>query len=615
MSGLYGSISLGSNDSTTHQFEIVRALEHQLSDLCANPVYHRLIQSPTACIGGISPSGTSLHARQIHDTDSGTMILYFGDGRMTDHALSEIVNSRNYSELTGFYLLVHLDTATALNSSGIEQPVIEQCTLVQDRCGNFPLAYHWSGNTLTFSPSIDSLQRCVDTPFELDPAGLGFLLSGGYIPGTRTQYKSITQAASGTSITVQPARNPTIHRYWRVPVSRTNHYDEQALLKEGARSITEAVNVCFDQPERTAVFLSGGADSRLIAQVCVNLVDNPADVTTVSWGTIGSDKVPGTDAFVAAKLAAHWGTSHRFFDKHTTDYTADFAVACRTTDWLSEVAWAHPQEWRIMQQLNAAGYRCCLRGDQPFASEGPAMSAEYARTQTGLLNLRYQPLAQTLLNPTTSASWADAIDEFLVKVPQPAHYSASDLRDTYKIEYKINNAHQYEARYKQVYLNHRSPLLDNSFLELFDLTQTTDRSYKRIYRKLLHHMSDETAGIAFSTSHSDPETVEYFRPGGMAYDHLQSSLLDTQSPVYEYFDHAAMHDLCQQLIATPKVTRDKSPMLRWSKRVARQMANRVAPKRYAQIASRRRSANSLTPVNAIGRFLVIKHFLDSHQQS
>lgn len=132
--------------------------------------------------------------------------------------------------------------------------------------------------------------------------------------------------------------------------------------------------------------LSGGCDSRFILNMLLETGWRPP---TLTWGMAASLLQPGNDAFVARKLAEHYGLSHEYLLTDLSDASPE-AIADRflqasggTTDQL----FPYLDGMRLWADLAGRGVAGLIRGDEGFGWV-PVRTAEHARRSVGLVLLR-----------------------------------------------------------------------------------------------------------------------------------------------------------------------------------------------------------------------------------
>jgi hypothetical protein len=181
---------------------------------------------------------------------------------------------------------------------------------VSDPAGSRSLWYYLDDALFVASNS----QRAVTLyagRFELEPEVVPWLLASGTLGPGLSYNRHLAALPPASSVTLDKAAWTPRLRTGEIrfaPASRPREAERAALA--GALEATLAAFGPEDAP-RSFLALSGGADSRAIGAVLARL--RPG----VRWrsftgGPAEAQAVPGTDAYVAARVAERLGTEHRF---------------------------------------------------------------------------------------------------------------------------------------------------------------------------------------------------------------------------------------------------------------------------------------------------------------
>jgi asparagine synthetase B (glutamine-hydrolysing) len=105
-------------------------------------------------------------------------------------------------------------------------------------------------------------------------------------------------------------------------------------------------------------------DSRgILGEALASVQGNGEKLNTVSWGASQGNK--DSDVAVAALIARHLNTNHKFMQRQIKDYREHFTHVNYLIDGLSDISAFHPYEYQIMVQLRNSGYSYALRrGDE-----------------------------------------------------------------------------------------------------------------------------------------------------------------------------------------------------------------------------------------------------------
>jgi asparagine synthase (glutamine-hydrolysing) len=257
----------------------------------------------------------------------------------------------------------------------------ERLVLGRDRLGKKPL-YYWCGEgQLVFGSEIKAVLAHPMVPREMDPAAIPSYLGFGYVPTPNTFFAGIKSLPPGHVLVYEPGGEPTIDRYWEMPLA--------GLEGSAAPTFTEAASRCRTLLERAVrkrlvsdvplgAYLSGGVDSTAVVGLMAGAA--PDRVRTF---TIGFDDHDGFDERPFADIAAK-----RFGTDHT-----EFVVHPNALELLDELVWHHDQPFGdssaiptyALAQLTRKHVTVALCGDG-----GDELFAGYERFAAALAISRYR---------------------------------------------------------------------------------------------------------------------------------------------------------------------------------------------------------------------------------
>ena len=291
--------------------------------------------------------------------------------------------------------LNHVESATTL--------------LVSDCRASVPIFYAQTGSWLFFAPEVKALLVAPSVSREVDLAAVAGLMAQGHVLGGQTTFRAVRRLRAGELLRIGHGR---IARevYWTFePGSAVDHVPSEDLVREFGELIEAAIARHLGDPEKTIIFLSGGADSRGILGGALAAVSGKGGrLRTISWGAFPD--LLHSDVVVARQLASHVGTRHSFRERTITDFVERFTELNRLSDGLSELAALHPGEYRIMVDLRVDGFQRALRGDEVFGWSTFAATYEEALRLVRLRRLRDAPGLAAVIRPERYASLCEASD-------------------------------------------------------------------------------------------------------------------------------------------------------------------------------------------------------------
>lgn len=138
--------------------------------------------------------------------------------------------------------------------------------LARDRAGEKPLFYARAGGEVLFASELQCLLQHPDVSRELDQTAIRDYLILGYVPEPRTPFSAIRRVPAGAYLSFRGGDVETV-RYWDATMFPIRPVDAAETVRETQRLIEAAVakQVMSDVP--VGVFISGGLDSSILAEL------------------------------------------------------------------------------------------------------------------------------------------------------------------------------------------------------------------------------------------------------------------------------------------------------------------------------------------------------------
>jgi asparagine synthase (glutamine-hydrolysing) len=181
--------------------------------------------------------------------------------------------------------------------------------LCRDRLGIKPLYYYSKDGRFAFASELSALKLLPDVNLEIDPLGLDYYFTHGYIPAPFSAYKFIRKLSPAHILvySIEDKKIRKIAPYWRlrdsiqsVPGRSEGEWTEMIRAK-----LTEAMRLHLISDVPLGAFLSGGLDSSLVVSTMAELVDRP--ITTF---TMGFEFQEYDERIYAESVAKRYGTDH-----------------------------------------------------------------------------------------------------------------------------------------------------------------------------------------------------------------------------------------------------------------------------------------------------------------
>ncbi|MEM1205942.1 MAG: asparagine synthase-related protein [Acidobacteriota bacterium] len=421
--------------------------------------------------------------------------------------------------------------------SGSERSV----SLAVDRRASRPLAWTVVDGVLYFAPEVKALLAVQGFERSLDMASLGVFFASGFTLADRTLFRFVRRIEGGHLLSIRGDGDVQVERYadYRFTVDGDGTpYDE--LRTQLGQQMRRSVERNFIDPEQTAVFLSGGKDSRAILASAVGSVDDPSKVRAVSWTS--NDPQPGSDVHLARQIARHLGTQYTEI-RRSVDGFADKALRLTyVLDGLTDVGAFHGDELRVMEDLAGEGFVRVLRGDQCFTRGRSMLDPAYAilrmclRSTSGLANGR------SAWRAAAHRDVCEAGDAMLAALAREyADVQEDNVGDQVYFRHRLQGYLNSAGYFKQLVLDHRNPLLDEGLLRLVQRLSIAARREQKILNEAGAEAFPEVWGpFPFADRSNLEDFVDLLARDTPVRRAVSAALQDRTSAVWDYLDRSAL---------------------------------------------------------------------------
>ncbi|MGI9234001.1 MAG: asparagine synthase-related protein [Woeseiaceae bacterium] len=445
-----------------------------------------------------------------------------------------------FEQLRGFY-------CAAIHSRSASFTAI-----AADRRASIPLYYAELGGMLLFAPELKALLSHPELPRDLDLGAVASFLGSGHPLGPQSLLKSIRRLQGGEALVV---RRGQLERrtYWKFsPGCRPVEGSDEELEEELGRLVRAAVSRNLGDPNRTVIFLSGGADSRGILAGALDAVENRGErLSTVCWGAHrGSDK---SDASIAERIAGAYDLNHRFVTRKIDNYVSDFRATNYLLDGQSDMAALHPHEHRLMLELRDAGFNRALRGDQVFGGGGgrhvEIYEPSHALAEAGLRRLRDLAAVANYVNPSTFKALLEASDDAMDSaLDSVGHLAPNDGKDYLYFVHRVQGYLNSGAYLKQVVFDTRNVFLDEDILSFLEQVPVRLRINKLLYRRAMRRRYPDLWTIPVATENTLENWDWQLGNDTALRRFVREQLDDSESEIWQYFDRLALRSLLDSLL-------------------------------------------------------------------
>ncbi len=614
MPGLFGVLTASSSGSMSEDFatSTLRVMTNTLRHRNDMVLTTQVLGSHGLAIGRLSLPSTSRYPRYTDIQTATFSSGLFMQGVLFEHC-SDVFSHTHQEDifqkpevflrrLNGYYSLVMCKR----ESRGV--------LIAVDRRASEPIFYMQEGDLVFFAPEVKALLAVSSHPVELNAEAVPMLLSCGHLLGEQTLVSAVKRLPGGSYLQIENGRVRQCSYWSFLPGSQSQGASEDLLKEELQELIKQSVIKNMESPSKTAIFLSGGVDSRgILAGALAVMGAQTQGLRTVSWGL--DEEVIGSDPNTARIIAAQFNIAHEFFPRMTTCYGEHFEETNYIVDGLSDIAAFHPYEFTIMRNIKESGYERVFRGDEIFGWHEEVYTYSQAETEVGLRPLKLLPLYSQIIEARFYSLWSAASDTVMTNVRASIQgMDANDAKDYLYFTHRLQGYLHTAAYYKQVYLDHRNILLEDSILEFLTRVPSQYRLDKGLFRKVVRELNPMlfTVPIANRTGYENWGN-ELVSPSSLR-EYARFQLNDVRSGIWEYFNRRAVLQLFDSLsLTSPSTALQEEGTVESLKNWARGQRNKIVFSLFPRSATEfraRRSERVLPPYVVILRLLVLKNWFD-----
>jgi hypothetical protein len=479
-------------------------------------------------------------------------------------------------------------------------------SILADRRASVPVFYAQSNGLLLFAPEVKALLAERDLPREVDEAAVAAFLASGHLVGAHTLLRAVRHLRGGEVLRVGPDGSVQTERYWQFsPGSRASVGAEQELSEALLGRIEAATARNLQDPQRSFIFLSGGADSRGL--LCAALRSMPSDrITTVTWTRDeGGER---SDLDIASRVASATGVRHIVLRIWPREFSEHFERSNAMLDALTDTAPATPYFSLVGEELADRGLFTGLRGDEAFGWWYPVASFEEALVAVGLRTVDQAAVAAAFHPDRRDGVRTAQLEAHEAIRGELAGLRADQMKDRLYFEQRVQNFLGVQERLLQGSLDHRNPLLDEDILDFMEAVPDSLRAQKLLYqRALVSRYADLwQLGLAGRAARPDYETLVARDPGILPY--IRAALEDTGSGLWDLLDRRHYLD-CIARLGRPKTSSSSG----W-RPFALSMFRRIRPMLPRRLAANLRHREpAIKPVGVarhLLRMIALKHWHD-----
>lgn len=354
--------------------------------------------------------------------------------------------------------------------------------LLPDHLASRTVWYYFDDENIVASTSQRAIIRYIQS-FEFNNAALPWMLANGALGPRQSWDARIKCVPAGCSLILDRLN-------WQYSIKRVHSENKICEEKIGYFGLEHAIRetieaLPFAQYEKSLLPLSGGYDSRAI--LCFMAADPKRNSLprTVTWGLKEKQDVASTDAFVAQKLADHFGTCHQYF---VTDLSMEpiekifhrfIEIGEGRTDHIS----GYMDGFEIWRSLFLRGEKAIIRGDEVFGWRKVKSERDVLRS-IGLSSL--SDFSNLELSGVTKLNKQQKLEDSMLR---QAGETLEGWRDRLYREYRVPGMLAALTQLKIPFCEVINPLLSKKIVNAVKAMADEERTDKMTFRKIVRATS------------------------------------------------------------------------------------------------------------------------------
>lgn len=332
--------------------------------------------------------------------------------------------------------------------------------LARDRFGIKPLYWSAVEGRVIFASELGSFYALPDWRGDISPGAVAEYLCCGYITAPHSIWREVEKLEPGMWLEVDSEGATSLHQYWNALTEAEagaaqlfSSADENAVLDELDRLLSEAVTARMVSDVPLGAFLSGGIDSSLIVAYMQKFSAQPVRSFSISFSESTHNEGP-----YAKAVAEYLGCIH-------TDERLDYS---RAIELLPEMPAIYGEPFGDSSQLptfllcEVARRQLTVAlsgdgGDELFGGYGRYMGFLHVRRES----FSGKPLRHALIRLLGSTFSRETIDRVAALLPARVRPRDAGRRITEKARELAYEPWQYYSRHYLSYWDRRPPMKDS----------------------------------------------------------------------------------------------------------------------------------------------------------
>jgi hypothetical protein len=385
----------------------------------------------------------------------------------------------------------------------------DQLLIMNDRLGVLPLYYALGPTVFAFAPEAKGVLVNAEFAPKLSNEGVVNFLSAGYCFGDLTLFEGVKRLEPATLLSLKLSNLAVQKRQlWRIVYEPAPELGKRRVAAETlSQAILEACGrVLCDTPLHVALLLSGGWDSRGILAALQKNRRLP-DLAQ-GWGL--HDDIPGSDSFIASRLAAKFDVPFLFCSYDTDGFLENAARWCYLSELATDTLGWFAEGAGFLSTFYDPAIDVMLVGDEAWGWGGYVTNEMEARA--AVFPPRLPAALQKILREPFVHDAYQMYDDAITSISR--HCQNADFVDRKDFMYLHGRIARFIfslGYYKEFFTPIRRPFLSNAVLEVVRRLPRQYRLWKNLYISTLYQHFSSVTFIPTSSVSSLPDWASDLR--------------------------------------------------------------------------------------------------------
>jgi hypothetical protein len=422
--------------------------------------------------------------------------------------------------------------------------------LANNRTGTIPVQYVARPGLFAFAPESKALHALLGTRPELDCDGLLEFVTFGHALRSRTLFRGckLLEPASLVEVDLDSGK-ADIQKYWSLSFRPRRRWHEAEAADALRSTVLESLrDTIIDSPPYLQLLLTGGYDSRTIL-AGMSAIGRPPDLA-LTWGV--ADSIPGSDPFIARKIADDHQTPFRFLPYGPETFEQLAGPWARVSELGSDNLgnFAAGPGFLTNAGLESSEF---LIGDQLLGTGGqPIDISDAVEASSGVPRSGLAQGVASIMRPQRLEEIGGRVRAPLLKlVDESQGTHPKDVQDFLGFHIRLARWLNAPCYFREPLVSVRRPLLLAPVIDLFEELPPRLRVDKRVLIAMIRRRMPSLAGLPRAKANSLIDWHRAFSSGGAAAGFFRNLLDDSLSgggPLGDYVDlqllRIAVNDYC-----------------------------------------------------------------------